>query len=162
MFSWVCVMWTNKEGRGEREKWRETWLPNLLACRPSWVMGRQWLPNEPLLPWRAHPTSPPGVPNIRMKDCTHSITITCVAFPTRSGGADENTIFICKTVTCSPVRALSVLSHTTVETATLIRHEHLEYTSVGFGFSFFHSPVCPPWPHQDSGHETYPGDLISQ
>lgn len=62
-----CV-WIKRE-RGVR--CRERWLPNLLALRPSWVIGRQWLPNEPLLPQRAHPTPPPRVPNIRMHTLHH-------------------------------------------------------------------------------------------
>lgn len=103
--SWVCAFC---EG-GKEERWSERWLPNLLALRPSWDMGSQWLPNEPLLPQRAHPTPPPGVPNIRMKDCTHSITITCVAFPARSGRAHENTIFIDATPTCSPLSHIVIL-----------------------------------------------------
>lgn len=110
----VCDLWGGKEKR-----WRERWLPNLLALRPSWDMGSQWLPNEPLLPQRTHPTPPPGVPNIRMKDCTHSITITCVAFPARSGGVHENTIFVNATATCSPFSHVVVL-HRRVKTHACI------------------------------------------
>lgn len=67
-FSVFKCVWI-KRGRGVR--WRERWLPNLLALRPSWVIGRQWLPNEPLLPQRAHPAPPPRLPNIRMHTLHH-------------------------------------------------------------------------------------------
>lgn len=89
----ICTIWMDKQEGKDRDEEGDG-CPFCWHSDPAGLCGGSGCLMSSSYPRELTPLLPPGAPNMRIKNCSHSLTITCVAFTMHSGRSNENTIFL--------------------------------------------------------------------